>query len=115
MTGSGEIKKQLKDVRSVIAKVSGAQADEFREHGDKINFGKFQLECRSTPGHTNGEYSVTDPEFSSGGSKISTGWGRQRGEGGGRQHTILPNFVKNCMKLKEFGSGRGGRVQNFAM
>ena len=22
---------------------------------------------------------------------------------GGRQHTILPNFPKNCMKLKEFG------------
>ena len=22
----------------------------------------------------------------------------------GRQHTILPNFPKNCMKLKEFGS-----------
>ena len=28
---------------------------------------------------------------------------------GGRQHTILPNFPKNCMKLKEFGS-RGARV-----
>ena len=27
---------------------------------------------------------------------------------GGRQHTILPNFPKNCMELKEFG--RGGRV-----
>ena len=24
---------------------------------------------------------------------------------GGRQHTILPNFPKNCMKLKEFGPG----------
>ena len=22
---------------------------------------------------------------------------------GGRQHTILPNFPKNCMELKEFG------------
>ena len=22
---------------------------------------------------------------------------------GGRQHTILPKFPKNCMKLKEFG------------
>ena len=27
---------------------------------------------------------------------------------GGRQHTILPNFLKNCLKLKEFGLlGRG--------
>ena len=24
---------------------------------------------------------------------------------GGRQHTILPIFLKNCMKLKEFESG----------
>ena len=30
--------------------------------------------------------------------------------GGGRQHTILPKFPKNCMKLKEFGPpGRGAR------
>ena len=28
---------------------------------------------------------------------------------GGRQHTILPNFPKNCMKLKEFGPGGGAR------
>ena len=28
---------------------------------------------------------------------------------GVRQHTILPNFPKNCMKLKEFGS-QGGRA-----
>ena len=28
--------------------------------------------------------------------------------GGGRQHTILPNFPKNCMKLKEFGPPGGG-------
>ena len=27
----------------------------------------------------------------------------------GRQYTILPNFPKYCMKLKEFGSGGGGR------
>ena len=29
---------------------------------------------------------------------------------GGRQHTILPNFPKNCMKLKEFGPPEGARV-----
>ena len=34
---------------------------------------------------------------------------------GGRQHTILPNFPKNCMKLKEFGPPGGARVQNFTM
>ena len=31
---------------------------------------------------------------------------------GGRQHTILPNFPKNCMKLKEFGP-RGGASPKF--
>ena len=37
----------------------------------------------------------------SGGSRISTRRGRQLP--GGHQQTILPNFPKNCMKLKEFG------------
>ena len=36
-------------------------------------------------------------------------WGRQLP--GGRQHTILPTFPKNCMKLKEFGLG--GRRPKF--
>ena len=44
---------------------------------------------------------VADPGFPRGGGANSPG---------GRQHTILPNFPKNCMKLKEFGpSGGGGR------
>ena len=41
-------------------------------------------------------------------SKISPRWAPTLRGGRGRQHTILPNFPKNCMKLKEFGS-RGGR------
>ena len=90
VTGSGEIKKQLKDVRSVIAKASGAQADEFREHGDKINFGKFQLECRSTPGHTNGEYSVSDP-------------GKERKPSRGANHGVAKFSVKP-LRLKIFWS-----------
>ena len=39
---------------------------------------------------------VADPGIPRGG--VANSWG-----GGGRQHTILPNFPKNCMKLKEFG------------
>ena len=39
--------------------------------------------------------------------RISSRRGRQL-PGGGRQHTNLPNFPKNCMKLKEFGPP-GGR------
>ena len=45
----------------------------------------------------------------SGGSRISPRRGRQLPGGGGRSHTILPYFPKNCMKLKEFGP-RGGRA-----
>ena len=32
---------------------------------------------------------------------------------GGRQYTILPNFPKNCMKLKEFGPRGGGARPKF--
>ena len=44
---------------------------------------------------------VADPGFPRGGGANSP-------RGGGRQRTILPNFPKNCMKLKEFGPP-GGR------
>ena len=37
------------------------------------------------------------------GSRISRGGGAKLGGGGGHQRTVLPNFPKNCMKLKEFG------------
>ena len=43
----------------------------------------------------------------SGGSRISPRRGRQL-SGGGRQHSILPNFPENCMKLREFGPAGGG-------
>ena len=45
---------------------------------------------------------VADPGFP---------WGGGANSPGGRQHTILPYFLKSCMKLKEFGSpgGRGMR------
>ena len=43
---------------------------------------------------------MADPGFPRGGGANSPG---------GRQHTILPKFPKNCMKLKEFGArGMGG-------
>ena len=45
--------------------------------------------------------------LTSGGSRISPRKGRQLR--GGHQHTNLPNFARNCMKLKEFGPW-GGHV-----
>ena len=46
-------------------------------------------------------YPVADPGFPRG--------GELPGAGAGRQHTNLPNFPKNCMKLKEFGPHGGMR------
>ena len=57
-------------------------------------------------GVTNATCAVADPGFPRGGGANSPR---------GRQHMILPNFPKNCMKLKEFGPGGGARVQNFTM
>ena len=48
-------------------------------------------------------WSVADPGIPRGGGANSPG-------GGGRQHTNLSNFPKNCMKLKEFGPPGGGRA-----
>ena len=49
-------------------------------------------------------YPVADPGFPRGGGANSPG---------GCQHTILPNFPKNCMKLKEFGPPGGGARPKF--
>jgi len=54
ITGTGEIKKQLKDCKSVIAAATRASADRHIVDGDFINFGRFHVESRSTPGHTDG-------------------------------------------------------------
>ena len=59
------------------------------------NYLKFSLLC-----------SVADPGSPRGGGANSRG---------GRQHTILPNFPKNCMKLKEFGPRGGGRASKILL
>ncbi|XP_050417652.2 persulfide dioxygenase ETHE1, mitochondrial [Patella vulgata] len=54
ITGSGVLKKRLKDCKSMIADVSQAKADIKLNEGDLIKFGGHELEVRSTPGHTDG-------------------------------------------------------------
>ena len=49
---------------------------------------------------------VADPRFL---------WGGEGNPRGRRQHTILPNFPKNCMKFKKFGSRGARRFQNITM
>ena len=56
ITGTGKLKEKFKDCQSVISKVGEAKADVFLNNGDKIEFGNFNLEARSTPGHTNGNF-----------------------------------------------------------
>jgi sulfur dioxygenase len=54
------LKTLLPECRSIISKASGAKADIYVEDGDKIEIGDNNecliLECRSTPGHTNGRW-----------------------------------------------------------
>ena len=54
ITGTGELKKLIPAVKSVISEASGAHADVKIADGDTITFGKFKLDCRATPGHTSG-------------------------------------------------------------
>jgi sulfur dioxygenase len=54
ITGSGVLKERLKGNQSMISAMSGAKADIKIKHGEIIKFGKFMLEVRSTPGHTDG-------------------------------------------------------------
>lgn len=54
VTGSGELKRIVEGVKSGIAEVSKAKADVKLNEGDILDMGKFQIECRSTPGHTDG-------------------------------------------------------------
>lgn len=53
VTGTGLLKTKC-TCKSLISKISGALADVYVEPGDNIQFGKFSLSVRSTPGHTNG-------------------------------------------------------------
>ncbi|CAH8473601.1 unnamed protein product [Schistosoma turkestanicum] len=53
VTGSGLL-KQIPGAYSVLSHYDGASVDKEISHGDIIKFGSFELECRSTPGHTLG-------------------------------------------------------------
>merc|ERR1712025_8578 len=54
ITGTKLLKETFKNVKSMIAKHSGAKADVYLNHNDVINFGNQNLLTKSTPGHTNG-------------------------------------------------------------
>ncbi|CAF3867669.1 unnamed protein product [Rotaria sp. Silwood1] len=59
VTGSGKLKTLFPECKSVLSKQSGAKADIYVQDGEFIKIGEsgktpVVIECRSTPGHTNG-------------------------------------------------------------
>jgi sulfur dioxygenase len=62
ITGTAELKKRIPGLQSVISKASGARGDVKVDPGDELVFGRFKLEVRATPGHTDGcvTYVLTD-------------------------------------------------------
>lgn len=54
VTGTSKLKELLPGSKSVISKASGAKADLFLNSGDRIDFGQYNLQALSTPGHTDG-------------------------------------------------------------
>ncbi|KAL2653692.1 hypothetical protein R1flu_021820 [Riccia fluitans] len=62
VTGTGLLKAKLPGVRSLISKASGAKADVYVEHGDRVQYGSLFLEVRATPGHTQGDVTYVSGE-----------------------------------------------------
>ena len=59
ITGTGWLKALIPSCQSVLAKVAEGQADILFDDGHVIEFGDQSLECRLTPGHTNGKIKHT--------------------------------------------------------
>lgn len=54
VTGTGELKKRLPKMKSILSSDTYSKADIHVNENDVIDFGKTSLEVRQTPGHTNG-------------------------------------------------------------
>jgi sulfur dioxygenase len=54
VTGSGELRRRTGATSGVSAIAEVACVDRPLNHGDRISFGRYTLEVRSTPGHTDG-------------------------------------------------------------
>ncbi|XP_018410127.1 PREDICTED: persulfide dioxygenase ETHE1, mitochondrial [Nanorana parkeri] len=97
ITGTGALKKLLPGCKSVISKDSGALADVHIQEGDVIEFGKFSLEARSTPGHTDGclTYVLNDKSMAfTGDALLIRGCGRTDFQQG------CPNTLYNSVHSK---------------
>ena len=54
ITGSGELRRQTGALSGVSAVANVPCADRLLSHGAQLAFGRYSIEVRSTPGHTNG-------------------------------------------------------------
>ena len=105
ITGSGDLKKALPGLKSVIAKSSGARADVHIEHGDVVSFGDasnpINLEVRATPGHTDGCVSyVCDDMVFTGDALLIRGCGRTDFQGGSSEK-LFDSVREQLFKLPD--------------
>jgi sulfur dioxygenase len=56
ISGTGWLKALIPSCQSVLAKTANGQADVLFCDGHVIEFGDQSLECRLTPGHTDGKF-----------------------------------------------------------
>eukprot|EP00238_Polyblepharides_amylifera_P002185 CAMPEP_0196591652 /NCGR_PEP_ID=MMETSP1081-20130531/70447_1 /TAXON_ID=36882 /ORGANISM="Pyramimonas amylifera, Strain CCMP720" /LENGTH=254 /DNA_ID=CAMNT_0041915079 /DNA_START=255 /DNA_END=1019 /DNA_ORIENTATION=- len=91
VTGSGEIKKRLPGVKSVIAQASGAQADVYVSDGNEVSAGAVRVAVRATPGHTEGCVTYVTPL------------------GGGMAFTGDALFIQGCGRT-DFQGGDAGTL-----
>ncbi|XP_020288104.1 persulfide dioxygenase ETHE1, mitochondrial isoform X3 [Pseudomyrmex gracilis] len=54
ITGTGRLKLLLPGCKSVISRISGAEADVLLNPYDQVRFGRYRLNAVPTPGHTEG-------------------------------------------------------------
>ncbi|KAF8370819.1 ethe-1 [Pristionchus pacificus] len=54
ITGTAALAKIFPSMLSCLSDESGAKADRLLSHGEKLKVGRLEMECRHTPGHTNG-------------------------------------------------------------
>lgn len=85
ITATGLLRKKVDGFKSIISEVSGADADEKINAGDRIMFGSRYIEARATPGHTVGclSYVADDQSFVlTGDALLIHGCGRTDFQGG---------------------------------
>ncbi|GMR47577.1 hypothetical protein PMAYCL1PPCAC_17772 [Pristionchus mayeri] len=54
VTGTAALAKIFPSMRSCLSDESGAKADRLLAHREKVKVGRLEMQCRHTPGHTNG-------------------------------------------------------------